>query len=144
MEMFDKLRPVSPKVHPTGKTVETSLNREPTKNELKESLNATYTDDYIMPSLPMKFSFNKIYIAPPTVNTVIADQEPIDYSLKAIFSSNANSMQRVARRNFLLKTFLAVLIILIVLIVAIVVIVLLTNKEESTTSTSTTPELTYM
>jgi hypothetical protein len=93
--------------------------------------------EFVMPSLPMKFSFNRIYIGPRS-DTIIFEQ--VNLSLKAIFSKNANDIQKKARRNFLLKVFGITLAFILIIAIAIAVAVSLASgpQSEATTTVPTT------
>ncbi len=118
-----------------------TFERSITKTDLLSS-NA-YLEDYILPSLPMKFSFNKIYIAP-------VDNSPVDYSLKAIFSKNANELQLLARKRFLWKLGIVSCVCALLLIGIIALAVVLASRRldnqstEAVILTTIRPELTAM
>ena len=80
-----------------------------------------YDHDYIMPSLPMKFSFNRLYILP---NSQGQQLESVDYSLKAIFSKNANKLQK-KRRNLFIGIFATILLVILALILVIIIVIIL-------------------
>lgn len=123
-------RPSSGQVTP--KNEETT----PTNNIFEEDFG---NEEYTLPSLPMKFSFNRIYL---TKNP--NSEELPDLSLKAIFSKNASPAQLKARKAFLLKASAGLAGVLVLIIALVVIIVLVTKtdtkavEEVQTTTTTTT------
>ena len=113
-----------------------NLIREPTKKDLLNMANNDFMEDYVMPTLPMKFSFNKIYIAPTETKA------SVDYSLKAIFSKNANVLQLQARYLFLKKLGILFVVGLLLFVGIIVLAVLLGSKKDQNTAISTSTILT--
>lgn len=112
----------------------------PSDDELDKDTGDTFDDvedldhgEFVMPSLPMKFSFNRLYVAPSNFDPSML--EKVDLSLKAIFSKDANAVQKKARNNFLFKVFAIALAFVIVL--SVIIAVALTTggttvvKEES-------------
>lgn len=121
LEMFENLRNKSSSrnsVAPMSDVIELISNEE-----------SKYDNDYIMPSLPMKFSFNRLYILSNNQEQQLTDKS-VNYSLKAIFSKNANKLQR-KRRNLIIGIFAAILLVIIALILVIIIVVIL-NKESAT------------
>ncbi len=138
------LRKNNVRPEPLIETFERSL----TKNDLLSSTESkNFIDDYTMPSLPMKFSFNKIYIQP-------LENSQIDLSLKSIFSKNANKEQLLARKRFLIKigavSGLCILLLIGIIVLAVVLATRKDPKNEATTTTTKSPsstprpELTFM
>ena len=75
------------KIYASSISYKAKLNQEPASYLLQNGLSSSddlYKDNFVMPSLPTKFCFNRIYVVLPSSEVI--NNIPIDYSLKAIFS----------------------------------------------------------